>query len=171
MDSEDDKEDNIMEDISLSSRRSTKKPLKLKCSATVGEMQKRKAKKARRKLRKIQQEEDERDYYTDWFINLITAICFAVSQTGKLLFKNEDQKVIWTLFFLLASGSMFPNVVSAANPNSAICLPGEDTRISLLNALHSDTGNQTFTTYTTQQLDVVTYETQLKGVILNGNEL
>ena len=66
---------------------------------------------------------------------------------------------------------MFPNVVSAAQPNSAIRLPGEDTQISLLNALHSNTGNQTFTTYTTQQLDVVTYETHLKGVILNGNEL
>ena len=132
--------ENIMEDTSLSSRRFNKKPLRLKCSASFGEVQRRKARKAGRKVRKVQQEEDERDYYTDWFINLITAICFAVFQTGKLLFKNKDQKVIWTLFFIIASGSMFANVVSAANPNSAIRLPGEDTQISLLNALHSDTG-------------------------------
>ena len=72
---------------------------------------------------------------------------------------------------MIAYGSMVPVMVSAAHPNSAIRLPGEDTQISLLNALHSDTGNQTFTTYTTKQLDVVTYETDLNGVILGGNEL
>ena len=72
---------------------------------------------------------------------------------------------------MIASGAMFPNVVHAANINSAIRLPGEDTQISLLNALHSDTGNRSFTTYTAYQIDVETYETHSKGGIQNGNEL
>ena len=58
-----------------------------------------------------------------------------------------------------------------AYTNSEIRLPGEDTQISLLNALHSNTGNQTFNTYTIEQLDVVTYETELHGVIMGGNNL
>ena len=132
--SEDDKKDNIKDNLSLSSTKkpsedeeedislsSAKKTKKSKHYASFGKRKVRKAK------RKVQQKGVEVNYYIDWCLTVISAVCFSLFQTSKFLFFNEKQQAIWTLFFLIASGSMFPNVVSAAHPNSAIRLPGEDT--------------------------------------------
>ena len=42
------------------------------------------SRKYQRKLKKkIETDEDDDEYYTDWLINLIMAICYAISQTTK----------------------------------------------------------------------------------------
>ena len=101
--SEDTEEDIIMEEISPSS---TKKAKRIKHYASFG---RRKVKKLKRKVHK---NEEELNWYIDWCLTIITSICFALYQTSKFLFLDGKQKAIWTLFMLVASGFMFPNVVS-----------------------------------------------------------
>ena len=56
--------------------------------------------KSRRKCQKLDEEEEK---YNDWLITLILGIFYAISQTSKLLLKNQKQRIVWVLFLMLES--------------------------------------------------------------------
>jgi hypothetical protein len=87
---------------------------------------------------------------------------------GKPTFFRIAEQTIVTMLLMLA---FFPTMSYGAYTNSEIRLPGQDKQISLLNAIQTGTGNHTFDTYTMSRLDVVTFETELHGAIMDGNNL
>ena len=52
-----------------------------------------------------------------------------------------------------------------ASFNSAIRLQGGNSQLNLLNSLHKDNGNTTFTTYQAHQFDIETFETKLVNIV------